>query len=204
MKNYHEDHTQQVFDARNQPYPDVVASCVYYLVYRVRIGNATWFHHALLLADDIDEFLAGSSNLQAQIRDSLHKAAIISLMFVRSLHSEDKVIIESALSQEIYKDIADCLSSGRETNDNFMVFGLIGDDQSGFRMALMNLARTDAWSAIKSVHTHVRNNMREPFTPLDVCLVHPVTHEFLAHYEAKASLIRTISGEPAKAGQTIH
>lgn len=199
---YHCDHTRQMIDARNAPSPDIDTSSVFYLAYRVKIGNAIWYHHAILLADNVGQFLAGARNLQDEIRNSVHPSAMVSLLFVRSLFTEDALIIESAFGQNIFKDITAHLATGRETHDDFMVFGLIG--QGEYRMTLMNLTETDACSAIASVHAHIRKIMNEPFAPLDVCLIHPVAHEFLAQYQATAGRIMAITGEFSGAMLTRH
>jgi len=195
-KFYHDDHTQQIFDARNEPCSDILASSAFYLVYQVKIGHAIWYHHTWLLADDIGEFLTGSNNLQIQIRDRIHPSALVSLLFVRNQYAEDDKIVVSAFGQNIYKDIANHLASGRETNDEFLVFGLIGDEQSLYRMTLMSVNKTDASSAIERVNAHVLNNMHEPFSPLNVCLIHPVTQEFVTRYQSTSSRIRTMIGQP--------
>jgi len=192
--HYHEDHTQKSFDARNLPNAKLEESSIYYLVYQVKVSNATWYHHTLMLADDIDDFMNGTNSLQEKIRESIHPTAIVTLVFTRNLYAENESIVESAFGQKIYKDITDQLSSGRKTSTQFMVFGLIGEDEPNYRMTLINVNQMDASNAIKLVQSHVLNNMHEPFFPLNVCLVHPVTQEIMVWYQATSDRLMATNG----------
>jgi hypothetical protein len=201
---YHDDHTQTIFEARAKPDSNIAASSIYYLAYRVAIGNAIWYHHTLLLADNIEDLLKGTSAIQGIIRNSIHPSAAVSLQFIRSQFSEDERIIESSFGQNIYKEINEQISSGQEKNDSYKVFGVIGEDREEYRMTLMNVKQKDANGAIVFAYAHILNKMHEPFSPLDVFPTHPVTQDLVAHYQAASSKLQALIGRPSAPAMTLH
>jgi hypothetical protein len=194
MKYYHDLQTTEMTEARKEPTPVIEISAIYYLTFRIKVANASWYHHSVLLANTSEEFHDGTRLLQDTIRDVTHPNAVVSLIFVRILFSEDKMVYESASGQNIFSDIEAHLSSNRVTDNDYLVFGLVGDES--YRMTLMNLQKPDALSAVSSGENHIRKILHEPFSVLDVYLINPVTYEFFDLYKSASARIKQIVDVP--------
>lgn len=184
---YHDDHTiRQVFDARGVPSLNIQENKVFYVGYQVSIGNAMWYHHAILLADCAATLLTGSANLTEQIRASLCFDARVIPVFARSLLAQDADVIDSIYRSDISQEIDAHLSIKQP--GSFLVFGFVGDS----KITLIKIDGEDAMAAIASACKATYDQAGDVFFPIDVCQAHHVTAEFSARYDSAAPRIKAL------------
>jgi len=184
---YHDDQTtRQVFDARGVPSLNIQENEVFYIGYQVSIGNAMWYHHAILLADCAANLLNGSALLSEQICTSLRFDARVTPVFARSLLAQDADVIDSAYRADISQEIDNHLSI--KQSGSFLVFGLVGDS----KITLIKIEEEDAMTAIASACKATHDQAGDVFSPIDVCQAHHVTAEFSARYDLAVHRIKAL------------
>lgn len=190
MKNerfYHDDQTaSQVVDAREKPAVTIAKEAVFYIGYQIKIGNAMWYHHAVILADTPKELIGGSVLLALQIQKTLGFKPIITPVFVRSLLASESDVIACSTELNIAQEIEDRI---KEKHPGvFLVFGKTGVKNYTF----MEVPDEDAISSIITTSTAAQEQLSATFYPIDVCQAHPVTKEFAARFTAAVSRIKAL------------
>lgn len=184
---YHDDHTStQVFDARDKPSATIESNEVFYIGYQVSIGNAMWYHHAVLLVNTSERLLSGSALLVEQIRRDLCFNPCIVPVFVRSLLAGNEDVVDSAYRTDIAKEIEAHMLTKQP--GGFLVFGIIGNS----KITLIKIMEDDAIKAVAAAAAAIYEQLGESFFPVDVCLAHQVTGEFSARYDAAVHRINSL------------
>lgn len=199
LRYTHIDHTRQIPDVRRKPVPDVALEQLYYLGFRYMIGNAYFYHHALIMADDYESLLDGINREQGAILDMPEDfTRDVTLVFMRNLLTQSPNIMSAADKNFITAEINEGLS--RRDDHQFMVLGLVGDKS----FSLVREQAKNALLAIKQTRTLGTRNFGEAFLPIEVCQAHPVTHEFNRMFDAAAKRIKPLIGNVTAKNRQLH
>jgi hypothetical protein len=184
---YHDDLTaSQVHDAREKRTLTINSEDIFYIGFQVSVGNAMWYHHAVILANSVRSLLGGSVTLVEKIGQNLGFDAKIVPVFLRSLMAAENEVLDFTYQSDIAKEIEERLAA--KLPGIFLVFGRVGEN----RFTLMELTDDDAMSAVYSAFTATQEQMGEAFFPINVCQSHPVTHEFAARFDAAVCRINAL------------
>lgn len=187
---YHDLQANKIIDVRRTLRSDVSEDEIYYAVHRVVIGNATWYHHGVLVSDGLDRVCSGLLDIKSSIATEASEDAVITPVFLRSLMSLDEEVIGDVLRQEIAEQIELLRSTGGA--NEFVVLGLVGDQQ----MTMFRVSAPDAFTAAANAAEAVHHQHGAEFTPLNVSFAQPVLEELNQHFLKAATDIKRMLGAP--------
>lgn len=185
---YHDVQTAHLFDSRRTPRKDVMDEEIYYVVHRVKVGNAMWYHHGIMLADGLEMACSGLLQLQEHILSDVGSAVVMRPIFLRNLMAADPQVLDETASNDIAEQIESACATGLE--DKFVVFGLVGTD----KLTLMNVRADDAFAAAALVADTIFKQTNKTFLPIDISIGHPVVEELDRHFVKAASDIQIMLG----------
>lgn len=185
--DYHDLQTSKLIEVRAVPRSDVTDAEIFYVVHRVFIGNAAWYHHGIVIADSLDTVGAGLNKLEGNILSEIGNAkASVTPVFLRNLMALDEDVIDSAKRKDIADEIRVLRSSGQA--ECFVVFGIVGDEH----LTLTNIVASNAYTAVKEVADCVMEQFNKPFLPLDASLAQPVADELEIYFKQAATSIKAM------------
>ena len=168
-------------DARN----DVTEDEIYYVVHKVVIGNARWYHHGIVLADSLDAVGAGIFTIQKMIKDECTDKLIATPVLMRNMMSFDEEVLDSSAKQDIDVEIERLHSSQK---GKFVVFGIVGKSQ----ITLMTIGAFDAFEAAARATELILTQSGETFLPLNVSFASPVIEQLEPFVEKTVSDIKVM------------
>ncbi len=176
-------HLQQIRifnDVRKTPSPKIEWEHCFFLGFRIRTAEGERYHHGLVVVDSEDTFYDG---IAGEFEAILNQTDVtdpnnIELIFVRCLQMKDKNKVSSAERQKM--DAAILKSIENHADSMFYVLMQIGDT----RQWLLEVNSQNAITALTSVETLADPNCGEKSFPLEICLAHPVFHEFNLLFDA--------------------
>jgi len=195
---YHDDQSaRQVLDARSEPGGTIYARDVFYLVYRVSVGNAWWYHHGVLLADTMNALFNGSLRLTNQMREEFGFEFDANPVFIRNLMVNEEQLKESRDESGISEEIGEYLVS-KKAEPGFMVVGLIGDEE----LLLVKIVEPNGIDALLVTQQSVLEQKGSVFFPLELIQSHPSNQELSAHFDRMSKRFKTVLS--VTNGNTMH
>jgi len=171
-------HLQQIRifnDVRTIPSPKIEWEHCFFLGFRIRTSEGERYHHALIIVDSSeDSFYDG---IAAEFEAILNQTVVtdpndIQLIFVRCLQMKDPDKISSAERRKL--DAAILKSIESDADSLFVVLMHMGNA----RHWILEVNSQNALTAINAVEMLADPNCGEKSYPLEICLAHPVLHEF--------------------------
>ena len=189
MNNYyHDDHVVDGYrDFRSdhsQP-PDL--SKIYYIVFRVKTGNATWYHHTAQTVDgDLHSHIL---SLKCVLLASLNRSkATISCVLIRSLIPIDSSMIANADKQILVKERNAILGTATILSDEptrFTVIGLVGSD----KVVLFDIHGDDALAVNVEARKLCADKYREDFYLIEIMAVSPAMPSIFKMFQTRKPLL---------------
>jgi len=187
-------------DVRKKPLLNIQQDHVYFLGFRISAKTGDIYHHAMIIADDVDAFFDGIAGEYNTIMDRhlVTFRADITLIFVRNLMMTAPDVIESAEHLDLTAEIQECLS--KRNDDLFSVFGLIGES----RMCQLQINERDGLMAIERARLMMRQQDGEELMLLEVCQAHPIRHEFDAMFGEEVEHFKSLVDEESTGSGYVH
>jgi len=185
MMIYNDIKTAGMVECRRDARNDVTEDEIYYVVHKVAIGNARWYHHGIVLADSLDAVGAGIFTIQKMIKDECTDKLIATPVLMRNMMSFDEEVLDSSAKQDIDVEIERLHSS---QNGKFVVFGIVGKSQ----ITLITIGAFDAFEAAGRATELIFTQSRETFLPLNVSFASPVIEQLEPFVEKTVSDIKVM------------
>jgi len=179
---YHENQVPRgLRDYRDDVSRPIRLNNIYYVVLRVKSGNAVWYHHAAIAID------GGLPNhiesLKDVVRVSINwRKAEMTCVFVRCLVWESLFIMDQAARQKITGERNDRISKGAlfcDEVERFLVIGFIGKS----KITLIDAAAKNAMGACEEAIKLCAEQMKEDLIPAEAMAVSPAIPRILSIYE---------------------
>lgn len=184
---YHDLQNGKLIEVRKTPRPDVNDDEIYYIVHHVRIGHANWYHHGVILADQIDMLYTGVLLLKDAILKELDGAkADVSTVFMRSLMALNEEVVSAVETHGIQSEIADIRATPQQ--GQFVVMGIRGDKE----IVLMNVTAQDAFVAVSNSVSAAFEQGGATFVPLESSFIDPAIEEINLHYRKAMDGIKSM------------
>lgn len=192
MLFYHDNHVARgLNDRRRQRNLGICQDNVFYLVFRVVIGNTTWYHHEVFVFDSA--LREEIERIGESIRDSISPRASVKLVFIRSLIMEDRDVVDAMFVHNFHLELRSRLESGNLFSDStkrYLAFGFVGDD----RLAMIEVEAEDALDGCGQANELCQSQAEGSFSVIQVCAISPVVEEIEEHYEAQVpNIMRLLS-----------
>lgn len=192
---YHDIKVSPMRDMRKNQRPEVADDEIFYIVQRVHVGNATWFHHASIICDTVDCLSHGISQLKDGIASELGNVfrGEIEPVFIRSLAYCNPDIVDALENMGIRREQEELLESS--VFENYVVMGLIGEKE----LSLMVLAADCAQDASELANDSVLKQHGKRFMPLNICLVSSIIPELDRIFQRTAANMQLLLAMPVAA-----
>lgn len=182
---YHDDQVMKGFcDFRSDISQPPSLNTIFYIVLRVKTGNAVWYHHTAMAIDG--DLYSHIESLKCVLRASLNRPkAEIACVFVRSFITQDSSFMSSADHQGIIKQMKDMVDNGAIFCDEvkqILVLGFVGND----KIILFNVTAKDAMDAIQDVIKSCAEQFQENLNPFDIMAVSPAVPGIINLFEKRA------------------
>jgi len=168
-------------DVRKTPTPQIDWEHCFFLGFRVRTPKGEHYHHALIVVDSSeDSFYDGiAGEFEAILNQTVvTDASDIELIFVRCLQMKDLNKVSAAERQKMDATILKSIES--EADSLFVVLMQMGNA----RHWILEVNSQNALTALKAVEMLANPDCGEKSYPLEICLAHPVFHEFNLLFDA--------------------
>jgi len=157
----------------------------YYVVLRVKVGNAVWYHHTVLA---IDESLHNHlESMKDALRASLNRPqAKISCVFVRNLITQEPSVLSAEVKLHSTNDLNAKLLNGvifGDVAEQFLVFGFDWSDDS---IVCVTVPSDDALDAGNEAIHAFKAQMKIDLHPYDIIAVSPAIPEIISLFEKRA------------------
>ncbi len=187
-------------DVRKKPLWDIKQDHVYFVGFRISAKAGDIYHHAMIIADDVDAFFDGIAGEYNAIMDlylvTFHSA--ITLVFLRNLMMTAPDVIAAAEQLDLTAEIKECLS--KRNDDLFSVFGMIGESL----MCQIQINEKNGLLAIEAARKKARQLYGEELMLLEVCQAHPIRHEFDAMFAEEAKRFNSLLDDDSVGSGCVH
>ena len=176
-------HLQQIRifnDVRKISSPKIEWEHCFFLGFRIQTAAGERYHHGLVVVDSEDSFYDGIAGEFEAILDQtvVSDPNNIELIFVRSLKMKDPNKVSPAELQKMDAAILKAIES--DADSLFFVLMQMGDA----RHWILEVNSQNALTAITAVELLADPDCGEKSFPLEICLAHPVFHEFNRLFDA--------------------
>lgn len=187
-KLYHDIKASPMLDMRPNQRPDVTDDEIFYVVQRVHVGNATWFHHSTIICDTVECLSHGIARLKQDIMSEIGKAfrGDVEPVFIRSLAYCNPDIVAAVDGMGMLQEQQKLLDSS--VFENYVVMGLIGENE----LSLMALAADSAQDASALATDSVLKQHGKRFMPLNICLVSSIVPELERMFQKTATSMQML------------
>lgn len=180
-------------DLRKDRAATIEISNLFYLVFKVKIGNASWYHHEVCVFDfNLREAIIDMGN---RLRDLVSARAQVTLVFLRGLIMEDNNVIDAMFSYNMHREYREALASGNLLSDettSYLTFGYVGENS----LTMIPLEADDGLDACSKANGLCREQLNKGFSVIQVCAISPAIEEIDEHYEAQMPHILGLLSAP--------
>jgi len=153
---------------------------IYYVVLRIKVGNAVWYHHTAMAIDG--ELSAHIAAMKSVVRVSLNRRdAELTCVFIRNFITQSPPILDHAARHGISNEISARIAEGAIFSDaveRFLVFGIVGRD----RIILLGVAANNALIASLKAREMCADQLKEELQPIDIIAVSPATPGIIGQF----------------------
>lgn len=187
-------------DVRKKPLLDIQQDHVYFVGFRISAKTGDIYHHAMIIADEVDAFFDGIAGEYNAImdRDLVNFHSDIAVIFVRNMMMLNTELLAEAEEDNFITKAQEYLS--KRDDELFTVFGLIGERN----FCLMPVASQNGLRALEAARKKVRQLYGEELMVLEVCQAHPIRHEFDAMFAEEAKRFNSLLDDDATGSAYVH
>lgn len=187
-------------DVRKKPLLDIQQDHVYFVGFRISAKTGDIYHHAMIIADEVDAFFDGIAGEYNAImdRDLVNFHSDIAVIFVRNMMMLNTELLAEAEEDNFITKAQEYLS--KRDDELFTVFGLIGERN----FCLMPVASQNGLRALEAARKKVRQLYGEELMPLELCQAHPIRHEFDAMFAEETKRFNSLLDDDATGSAYVH
>lgn len=171
---------------------------IYYVVLRVNVGNAVWYHHTAMAIDG--ELSAHIAAIKSVVRARLNRRnAELTCVFIRNFITQAPSILDYAVRHDITREINARLADGAifsDTVERFLVFGFVGED----KIILLEVEAINALVASLKANKMCAEQLKGELQPIDIIAVSPVIPGIINLFENSAPQLLTLVNTPCGVG----
>ncbi len=186
---YHDDQVIEGFrDYRADTSRPPSSSELYYIVFRVKTGNAVWYHHTVQAFDyDLHSHIL---SLKCVLLAGLNRAkAEISCVFVRSFIPHDSTFLLPADQQLLITKRSAIFEKAAPLSDVPKLFTVVGI-AGGNSIILTDVESNDALDANMEAANLIAERFNQNLDPIETMAVSPVIPGIIRMFEAKVPQLR--------------
>jgi hypothetical protein len=182
---YHDDQVTEGFRdfRKNVSRPPGLIN-LYYVVLRVKIGHAVWYHHTAMAIDG--DLPCHIEAIKSVVRVSLNwRKAELACVFVRNFITRDPSALDAAVQRRITEELNARISNGAifcDKVERFLVFGFFDKN----RIILLEAPARDAMEASKAAVKMCDEQSMGALLPIDIMAVSPVIPGIIDRFEKSA------------------